>query len=93
MLAQSITTKCHNCRGTGMVDGGCVERIKKQIDQLKLDCENKINNIKDKDKIKRKQLEKQINNSYYDLISQKDNEKRTIKGKCLYCIGTGFRNV
>lgn len=91
MLSQFTLTKCHNCKGTGMVDGGCQERIKKQIDKLKLDCENKINNIKEKDKVKIQQLQKQINNTYYGLISQKDNEKRTVKSKCFYCEGGGFR--
>lgn len=97
MTTRHHKTICHNCKGTGNVDGGTRKRIRKELDELE-HFKNQEINIIHKDKtikdnkegtIKRDIIEK-IRKRYSKLLNNKSNESVILKN-CFCCNGEGRR--
>lgn len=85
---------CHNCKNhMGLVDGGALKRINRELIKLEEKKNFDINNInKNKSLNKENKLIaiKLINKDYNKLIENKENEKsHIVKSKCFYCRGEG----
>lgn len=91
--------KCPNCNGTGKVNGGFTKRIKRDIealeDQRELEITKEIAKIKEKNKSRKLQKEREIRtiigDRYEKLIKTKDKETPKIISSCYRCEGRGYR--
>ena len=70
------TKKCKNCKN-GLVDGGANKRISKQQNEINNQYDKLITNIKEKDKNKRKEMERNLNaerdKKWNNLEEERDN--------------------
>jgi len=78
--------KCPNCRH-GSVDGGFENRIKRELEALEKEKDNRLRNVTDKDKKKREEKEQQIRKEMRIKIDAKTNEDCRRTSRCGYCKG------
>lgn len=79
--------KCPNCN-MGNVDGGFENRIKRELEVLEKEKDNKLRNIQDKDKKKRIAKEQEVKKEMDVKIDAKTNEECRRVSRCGYCKGS-----
>lgn len=82
---------CHNCRGTGQVDGGFKKKQKRELEALDNAKSAEIKAITERDTDKRKVLSDTIHNKWKAIIKDKENESAKAITTCYYCKGAGRR--